>query len=90
MPVAGADAQARAGSRAVLGKATPVQNVSIAFLPVVLLHVSHLVEDGRGHFSLSLISTNSLFLKAFQFTTQRSPSQKEGISQQVYCLPGGS
>ena len=70
---------------AFLEKATPVKDESVSFYPMVLTHISHLVEAGKGVF-LSFNSTNSYPLsELFIFTTQASPSQKELIRQYGSC-----
>ena len=70
---------------AFLEKATPVKDESVSFYLMVLMHISHLVEAGKGVF-LSFISTNSYPLsELFIFTTQASPVQKELIRQYGSC-----
>lgn len=70
---------------AFLEKPTPMNDKSVSFYLMVLMHISHLVEAGKGVF-LSFISTNSYPLsELFIFTTQASPSQKELIRQYGSC-----
>lgn len=70
---------------AFLEKATPVKDEWVSSYPMVLMHIFHLVEAGRGVF-LSFISTNTYPLsELFVFTTQASPSQKELIRPYGSC-----